>query len=214
MSRWWTTLAVLLTVSTMLSRYLDAILPRLPFVALGQRCFSTISITNPPVNNSPDDLPEGEYEPPINSPTYIVRKKGMELLHDPWYNKVRSRQGSLLLVATAARITSNVYPLTIIWEVVITSTSLARKERTSRICHLNLHQQSAQRPSPPSLQGTAFPMAERERLGLRGLIPPRVLTLEIQVCAFKTRTSRIGATLHSSSLQGCFIDDVRCFNWS
>ena len=32
------------------------------------------------------------------------------------------------------------------------------------------------------VQGTAFPMSERERLQLRGLLPPRVLTLEAQVC--------------------------------
>lgn len=29
-------------------------------------------------------------------------------------------------------------------------------------------------------KGTAFPHAERERLGLRGLLPPRILTLEEQ----------------------------------
>lgn len=30
-------------------------------------------------------------------------------------------------------------------------------------------------------QGTAHPLVERERLGLRGLLPPRVLTMEQQV---------------------------------
>lgn len=32
---------------------------------------------------------------------------------------------------------------------------------------------------PPS-QGTAFPLSERERLGIRGLLPPRILSLEMQ----------------------------------
>lgn len=31
-------------------------------------------------------------------------------------------------------------------------------------------------------KGTAHPLVERERLGLRGLLPPRVLTMEQQVC--------------------------------
>ena len=36
--------------------------------------------------------------------------------------------------------------------------------------------------NPQSLvEGTAFPMEERERLQLRGLLPPRTVTMEIQV---------------------------------
>lgn len=35
-------------------------------------------------------------------------------------------------------------------------------------------------PHPPS-QGTAFPTPERDRLGLRGLLPPRRLSMDIQV---------------------------------
>ena len=34
---------------------------------------------------------------------------------------------------------------------------------------------------PVSNKGTAHPLVERERLGLRGLLPPRVLTMEQQV---------------------------------
>lgn len=30
-------------------------------------------------------------------------------------------------------------------------------------------------------KGTAFPMSERERLGLRGLLPPRIITMQLQV---------------------------------
>lgn len=29
--------------------------------------------------------------------------------------------------------------------------------------------------------GTGFPVAERERLGLRGLLPPRVVSMQVQV---------------------------------
>jgi hypothetical protein len=36
---------------------------------------------------------------------------------------------------------------------------------------------------PWTNKGTAFPMHERDRLGLRGLLPPRGLTLEKQVWA-------------------------------
>jgi hypothetical protein len=36
---------------------------------------------------------------------------------------------------------------------------------------------------PVSNKGTAHPLVERERLGLRGLLPPRVLTMEQQVGA-------------------------------
>ncbi len=34
---------------------------------------------------------------------------------------------------------------------------------------------------PPPHQGTAFTLAERERLGLRGLIPPAITTLDVQM---------------------------------
>ncbi|KAJ9525209.1 hypothetical protein QJQ45_020740, partial [Haematococcus lacustris] len=62
-----------------------------------------------------DVPPTTPYEPPQVMPTYVVYKRGMELLHDPWFNK-----------------------------------------------------------------GTAFPLSERDRLGLRGLLPPRGLALETQ----------------------------------
>ncbi|KAG2502128.1 hypothetical protein HYH03_000618 [Edaphochlamys debaryana] len=59
------------------------------------------------------------YAPSIKSPAYVVRKTGVDLLHDAWCNK-----------------------------------------------------------------GSAFPKAERDRLGLRGLLPPRGLTLELQASRF------------------------------
>lgn len=65
--------------------------------------------------------PTKDYEPGSNDPTSIVRKKGLELLHDPWFNK-----------------------------------------------------------------GTAFPMSERERLHLRGLLPPRIMSVERQEQRFLT----------------------------
>ena len=42
-------------------------------------------------------------------------------------------------------------------------------------------------------QGTAFPMSERERLQLRGLLPPRVLTMDAQVCEPCGSNIRLGA---------------------
>ena len=35
------------------------------------------------------------------------------------------------------------------------------------------------------MQGTAFPPNERERLGLRGLLPPRYLSMDIQLQRIK-----------------------------
>lgn len=53
-------------------------------------------------------------------------------------------------------------------------------------CHRPVHQPSiTMHASPVPVQvfnkGTAHPLVERERLGLRGLLPPRVLTMEQQV---------------------------------
>ncbi|GFR43314.1 hypothetical protein Agub_g4381 [Astrephomene gubernaculifera] len=65
----------------------------------------------------PEDVPP--YIPGQESPAYVVRKTGYDLLKDPWCNK-----------------------------------------------------------------GSAFPRSERDRLGLRGLLPPRSLTMELQVARF------------------------------
>ncbi|KAL6750985.1 NAD malic enzyme [Haematococcus lacustris] len=72
-----------------------------------------------------DVPPTTPYEPPQVMPTYVVYKRGMELLHDPWFNK-----------------------------------------------------------------GTAFPLSERDRLGLRGLLPPRGLALETQAQRFMEEFAR------------------------
>ena len=42
------------------------------------------------------------------------------------------------------------------------------------------------------MQGTAFPMPERDRLGIRGLVPPRALTLDIQVRTWEGRVNGAG----------------------
>lgn len=39
-------------------------------------------------------------------------------------------------------------------------------------------------------KGTAHPLVERERLGLRGLLPPRVLTMDQQVGADRPLAGR------------------------
>jgi hypothetical protein len=54
-------------------------------------------------------------EPPLKKPTYIIHKRGVELLNDPWYNK-----------------------------------------------------------------GAGSPFPERDRLGLRGLLPPRHVPIEVR----------------------------------
>lgn len=51
----------------------------------GARTYSTVGSNHTPM----DDMPESPYEPPHHPPTFIVHKKGMDLLHDPLYNKVR-----------------------------------------------------------------------------------------------------------------------------
>ena len=45
-------------------------------------------------------------------------------------------------------------------------------------------------------QGTAFPMSERERLQLRGLLPPRVLTMDAQVWGPCTSCARLESVRH------------------
>ena len=37
-------------------------------------------------------------------------------------------------------------------------------------------------------QGTGFPLTERERLGIRGLLPPRNLNMDRQVCSLYQTT--------------------------
>ena len=49
---------------------------------------------NHPYSSSSKPVPS-KYEPLIRLPTDVVRKKGVDLLHDPIYNKVSRHSGAL-----------------------------------------------------------------------------------------------------------------------
>ncbi len=49
------------------------------------------------------------------------------------------------------------------------------------LLHTHKHAHTLTSPAAGPWQGTAHPLVERERLGLRGLLPPLVLTMEQQV---------------------------------
>ncbi|WIA28821.1 hypothetical protein OEZ86_011350 [Tetradesmus obliquus] len=84
--------------------------------AVGSRCYTIGGTTEGGSQKKHEEL-QARLPPfvPKPEPVTIVHKQGMELLHDPWYNK-----------------------------------------------------------------GTAFPHSERERMGVRGLLPPRTTTLQLQ----------------------------------
>jgi hypothetical protein len=52
-----------------------------------------------------------------------------------------------------------------------------------------------------TLQGTGFPLAERDRLGIRGLVPPRVLDIEAQ--ATKARHAHAAHAMTQTNAHAC-----------
>ena len=93
----------------------------------------------------------------------IVRKKGIDLVHDPLFNKVYACTSQLPMVEG---IKSSPY-LIGLW---------------SPKCLLQEYGRAYLEPANSQLlQGTAFPVPERERLELRGLLPKKCLTMQAQV---------------------------------
>lgn len=56
--------------------------------AYAMRSLSTGGIVRNGSSPDPEGPQDREYEPPTIKVTSITRKRGMDILHDPWYNKV------------------------------------------------------------------------------------------------------------------------------
>ncbi|KAG2435604.1 hypothetical protein HYH02_011895 [Chlamydomonas schloesseri] len=103
-------------LASRLGRWNGAMHAALPAATQGLG-FHVNSSGNPTNYEEEEEVPP--YSPALQHPAYVVRKTGVDILHDPWCNK-----------------------------------------------------------------GSAFPKSERDRLGLRGLLPPRSLTMELQAARF------------------------------
>jgi hypothetical protein len=57
--------------------------------------------------------------------------------------------------------------------------------RGERLSAAHLTQPPPAPHTPPAPAGSAFPAAERERLGLRGLLPPTISDMETQARVFR-----------------------------
>lgn len=126
--------------------------------------------------------PTMPYKPTDIEEVEIVRKRGIDLLHDPLYNKVG---------AAATAVT-----WTCLFGALPSSFDEPRAQQGVPACNEqhNLYMVSDACHASPA-QGTAFPASERERLELRGLLPKKELTLEFQV----------GAASATAPLNECFL---------
>ncbi|KAJ0054553.1 hypothetical protein Pint_00031 [Pistacia integerrima] len=86
----------------------------------------------------------------------IVHKRSLDILHDPWFNKV------ILTISLFLQFTS-----------------------FSALAQFFSDQFNS------DLQGTAFSMTERDRLDLRGLLPPNVMSREQQIARFMADLKRL-----------------------
>ncbi|KAJ0815842.1 putative malate dehydrogenase (decarboxylating) [Helianthus annuus] len=119
---------------------------------------------------------------PIPAPS-IIHKRGADILHDPWFNKVRSDHFSFLI-----QLLSNLLTSSACYQVINLRTYGSCLWSNSSV--VIVFQE----------QDTGFPMTERDRLGLRGLLPPRVISFEQQYDRF---SQFFYSSIHLFSHQGC-----------
>ncbi|RVX02295.1 NAD-dependent malic enzyme 62 kDa isoform, mitochondrial [Vitis vinifera] len=98
----------------------------------------------------------------------LVHKRSLDILHDPWFNKV------ILL-----SMHFNFVPFCLICSLVVVEKSCDRYQLDSWMLW------SGWRGTLEWLKGTAFSMTERDRLDLRGLLPPTVMSPEMQIERFR-----------------------------
>lgn len=114
---------------------------------------------------APKQTEDGNYHPTDMELVQIVRsRRGPDILHNPWANKAN------------------------IGLTRVSSFNISRKPHGHIISdYLNASQQAWCACQDCDIcrmimQGTAFPESERERLGIRGLLPTKVTDMKLQAC--------------------------------
>ena len=63
------------------------------------------------------------------------------------------------------------------------------------------------------MQGTGFPHAERERLGVRGLLPPGTLSMERQVGTLHDMTPKSDSYYKTQQVPAFALSNISISNW-